>query len=285
MVEYKFFDRPDFLWRMSVNGARNWNRFEKSYDGHDLDNKIIGKPLNQMRVLRTEGFINDQAEVPVSWKTDGSNGPMNVGSGYMQPGDYKIVDASGDGHIDGNDLVYIGSALPSISGGIVNELKWKGFDVNMLLSYQLGRHILYPYAVQSIMMNNDYYALVFDLEKTTFWEKNGDRADYARLQPGILDNHVYDYLLDRNVSKVNWLKLKTLTVGYTLPSRWTRRWFIDQLRFFVSGENLLTWTNYIGMDPETVDITTGIDGVLTGNGIQGSYPLARKFTIGVTFKF
>ena len=144
---------------------------------------------------------------------------------------------------------------------------------------------MYPYTVQSISMTNDYNALVFDLEKTTFWEKPGDRADYARLQPGNLDNHVYDYLLDRNVSKVNWLKLKTLTVGYSLPSRWTRRWFIDQLRFFVSGENLLTWTNYIGMDPETVDITTGIDGVLTGNGIQGSYPLARKFTIGVTFKF
>lgn len=68
-------------------------------------------------------------------------------------------------------------------------------------------------------------------------------------------------------------------------SEWTRRWFIEQLRFFVSGENLLTWTNYVGMDPETVDITTGIDGVLTGTGIQGSYPLARKFTIGVTLKF
>ncbi len=284
MVEYKFFDRPDLLWRMSVNGAKNWNRFEKSYDGHDLDNKIIGKPLNQIHVLKTNGFINEQAEVPISWKTDGSNGPMNVGPGYMQPGDYKIVDANGDGHINSNDYVYIGSALPTISGGIVNEFKWKGFDVNMLLSYQLGRYILYPFAVQSLA-SNEFNALIFDLEETTFWEKPGDKADYARLQPGYVDNHVYDYLLDRNVAKVNWLKLKTLTVGYTLPSEWTRRWFIEQLRFFVSGENLLTWTNYVGMDPETVDITTGIDGVLTGTGIQGSYPLARKFTIGVTLKF
>lgn len=285
MVEYKFFDRPDLMWRMSVNGSKNWNRFEKSYDGRDLDNRIIGKPLNQLRVLKTDGFINDQAEVPLSWKTDGSHGPMNVGPGYMQPGDYKFVDANGDGNIDNNDLVYIGSALPAISGGIVNELKWKGFDVNMLLSYQLGRHILNPYMVQSISAGNSYSPLLFDLDKISFWEKPGDEADYARLQPGYVDNHVYDYLLDRNVTKVNWLKLKTLTIGYSLPSQWTRRWFIDQLRLFVSGENLLTWTNYSGMDPETVDITTGIDGVLTGGGVQGSYPLARKFTIGVTLKF
>lgn len=118
-------------------------------------------------MLKTNGFINEQAEVPISWKTDGSNGPMNVGPGYMQPGDYKIVDANGDGHINSNDYVYIGSALPTISGGIVNEFKWKGFDVNMLLSYQLGRYILYPFAVQSLA-SNEFNALIFDLEETTF---------------------------------------------------------------------------------------------------------------------
>jgi len=285
MVEYKIFDRPDLLWRISVNGAKNWNRFEKSYDGHDLGGRIIGKPLNQVQTYKTQGFINDQAEVPITWKTDGSNGPMNVGTTYMQPGDYKIVDVNGDGSINSSDLMYIGSALPQISGGIVNEFKWKNFDVNMLMSYQLGRHILNPFIVQALQAHNDYEALVFDLPGTTFWEKPGDKADYARIQSGAANNEVYAYLLDRNVTKVNWLKVKTLTIGYALPQKWTRRWFIDQLRFFVSGENLLTWTNYSGMDPETVDISTGVDGVLTGGGIQGSYPLARKFTVGVTFKF
>lgn len=285
MVEYKIFNRPDLLWRISINGAKNWNRFEKSYDGHDLGNRVIGKPLNQVQTYKTQGFINDQSEVPITWKTDGANGPMNVGSTYMQPGDYKIVDVNGDGSINSLDLMYIGSALPQISGGIVNEFKWKNFDVNMLMSYQLGRHILNPFIVQALNAHNEYNALVFDLPETTFWEKPGDNADYARIQSGAGDNAVYAYLLDRNVTKVNWLKIKTLTIGYTLPQKWTRRWFIDQLRFFVSGENLLTWTNYSGMDPETVDISTGVDGVFTGLGMQGSYPLARKLTVGVTFKF
>lgn len=282
MVEYKIFDRPDLYWRISVNSAKNWNRFEKSYDGHDLDGKVIGKPLNQLQALITEGFINEQSEVPTSWKTDGSNGPINVGPTYMQPGDYKIVDVNGDGTINNNDLVYVGSALPEISGGIINEVRWKNFDLNVLFSYQLGRHILNTFIPQSLEANNDYNPLLIDINKTSFWEKAGDDADYARLQPGGGDNHVFDYLLDRHIEKVNWLKLKTLTLGYTLPQRLTQKWYIDQLRIFFSGENLFTCTNYSGMDPETVDISTGIDGTLAGGG---SYPLARKLTVGITIKF
>ena len=282
MLEYKIFDRSDLYWRISLNGAKNWNRFEKSYDNHDLDGKVIGKSLNQIKALVTNGFINDQNEVPINWKTDGSNGYMNVGPTYMQPGDYKIVDANGDGMINNNDLVYVGSALPEMSGGIINEVRWKNFDLNVLFSYQLGRHILNTFIPQSLVMGNEYNPLLIDVRKTTFWEKPGDNTDYARLQPGNGDNHVFDYLLDRHVEKVNWLKLKTLTLGYSLPKSLTKRWYIEQLRVFFSGENLFTCTNYSGMDPETVDISTGFDGTYGGGG---SYPLARKLTIGITVKF
>lgn len=282
MLEYKIFDRSDLYWRISLNGAKNWNRFEKSYDNHDLDGKVIGKSLNQIKALVTNGFINDQNEVPINWKTDGSNGYMNVGPTYMQPGDYKIVDANGDGTINNNDLVYVGSALPEMSGGIINEVRWKNFDLNVLFSYQLGRHVLNTFIPQSLVMGNEYNPLLIDVRKTTFWEKPGDNTDYARLQPGNGDNHVFDYLLDRHVEKVNWLKLKTLTLGYSLPKSLTKRWYIEQLRVFFSGENLFTCTNYSGMDPETVDISTGFDGTYGGGG---SYPLARKLTIGITVKF
>ena len=82
----------------------------------------------------------------------------------------------------------------------------------------------------------------------------------------------------KDVEKVNWLKLKTVTVGYNLPQVWMKKIGLKQVRFFASGENLLTFTNYSGMDPETVDIRTGNDGVR-------NYPLARKFTLGLTVKF
>ena len=57
-------------------------------------------------------------------------------------------------------------------------------------------------------------------------------------------------MIDRYVEKVNWLKLKTVTLGYDLPKSLIRNWKIEQLRFFVSGENLLTFSNYSGIDPE-----------------------------------
>ena len=77
---------------------------------------------------------------------------------------------------------------------------------------------------------------------------------------------------------VNWLKLKTLTIGYTLPESWMKRCGLGELRLFASGENLFTWTNYSGLDPEVVDIRTGIDEGL-------AYPMARKWTLGLTLKF
>lgn len=85
-------------------------------------------------------------------------------------------------------------------------------------------------------------------------------------------------MVDRDVEKVNYMKLRTLTLGYSLSKKWSKKIGMEELRIFVSGENLLTWTNYSGMDPETVSITTGED-------MQENYPLARKYTLGLTLKF
>ena len=83
---------------------------------------------------------------------------------------------------------------------------------------------------------------------------------------------------DYNVEKVNWLKIKTLTLGYTLPKFISKKLFLEDIRMFVSCENLWTFSNYSGVDPESVDIATGID-------YGKSYPLARKLTLGLTLIF
>ena len=178
--------------------------------------------------------------------------------------------------------MYLGSALPEISGGIVSELKWKGFDLNFSWAYQLGRHMYNTLPGSSIIPNYNglEHPILMDIRNVTFWEQPGDNSDYAKLQADsqmqFFPNEVS--VIDRYVEKVNWLKLKTVTLGYDLPKSLIRDWKIEQLRLFVSGENLLTFSNYSGIDPEIVDIRTGID---SGR----NYPLARKFTIGLTLKF
>ena len=279
LVKYEIFRCPDLYWKVSVNWAKNWNRFEKSYDKHDTERWVIGKPLNGVYAMKTNGFVNYQDEVPIVYNSEGMSHYMDFGFGYTyyKPGDLKYVDVNGDGDANGDDLVYVGSALPLSSGGIVSEFRWKNIDVNLSMSYQLGRHIVNNVPFRSLTMEGGTLPFLFVLKDVSFWEKPGDNTDYSSWEHYSNAFHFYSSV-DRYVEKVNWLKLKTLSVGYSLPQSWMRRIGMEQIRVFVSGENLFTITNYSGIDPEAVDITSGYD-----NGMN--YPLARKFTLGLTLKF
>ena len=287
LVRYEIFRENDLYWKVSVNGAKNWNRFKKSYDGKDMDygvhNWIIGKPLNGIYAYQAEGFIDDAEDVPFMYRNgidktylyNESLGP----SGYYKPGDLLLTDVNGDGYISyQTDWVYVGSALPEFQGGLVSEFQWKNLDVNLSLTYQLGRHIINTLQLSSLYTNaySQDHPIFMDLREASFWEQPGDdEADYAKNQ---VDSQFFLEYTSRDVEKVNWMKLKTLSVGYSLPKRWTRHVGMEQLRVFVSGENLLTFSNYSGVDPETVSIERGID-------YGQNYPLARRYTVGLTIKF
>lgn len=282
LIKYEIFRGEDLYWKVSVNGAKNWNRFEKSYDGKDLDGRIIGKALNGVYAYETDGFVNQQEELPLYYNAAGIGKYLSTGSwdnSFFKPGDYKYRDVNGNGVIDWGDVVYMGSALPKVSGGLVSELRWKNFDVNVSFAYQLGRHIINLMETNGIHTglsgNEISHPVLFNVNKVTFWEQPGDKADYSKLQ---LERAGGTMLTDRMVEKVNWLKMKTLSIGYSLPKKWMAKWGLDEIRVFANGENLFTVSNYSGLDPETVDITMGID--------EGkNYPLARKFTLGLTLKF
>ena len=280
MVKYEIFRERDLYWKISVNGSRNWNRFEKSYTGKDLNGRIIGKPLNGIYALLADGFVDYQEEVPVYYNQQGVRIPLAAEwkeTYFYKPGDYYFIDANGDRKINGSDQVYCGSALPELSGGLVSEFRWKSIDVNLSMSFQLARHMVNSVRTRPLSSyENLYKAIVMDLRNISFWENPMDEADFPKCQ--------YDWITylwmynSTQVEQVNWLKLKTLSIGYTLPKRWLERCRLGELRCFVSGENLLTWTNYSGLDPEVVDIRTGID-----HGL--AYPMARKWTLGLTLKF
>ena len=128
------------LWRTKFNISRNWNRFEKSYDGKDKDGLIIGRPTSGLMVYAEDGFYDSDDEVPINWKIDGSQeylgtsvDPMTGTSGMV--GRQKLLDLNGDGRIGTDDMYYVGTAQPLAYGGWVNELTWKNFSLNMLFNY------------------------------------------------------------------------------------------------------------------------------------------------------
>lgn len=260
------------LWRTKFNISRNWNRFEKSYDGKDKDGLIIGRPTSGLMVYAEDGFYDSDDEVPINWKIDGSQeylgtsvDPMTGTSGMV--GRQKLLDLNGDGRIGTDDMYYVGTAQPLAYGGWVNELTWKNFSLNMLFNYALGRSMIN-------MRPKSIYQTVINVNPTDmdFWEKPGDDADYPFF------GYDFEMQTDKRVEKVHSVSLKQLTVGYDVAKKVSKKIGFSGIRFSVTMENLFYLSNYSGENPEVVDVYKGIDS-------GSAYPLPRKYSIGLTLNF
>lgn len=275
-----------WVWTVALNVARNWNRLEKSQDGRDFTNpyypnnvNVIGKPLNGIYVFDDRGIYNSQEEVPYAY-IDGKKAYLGSGNLFYRPGDLMIRDADNNGVMGvypplQEDRVYAGSPIPVASGGIQTSLQWKGFDLNLSLPFVLGRHVLYAGASLGTDPNSPTPVFA-DLGKVTFWKKPGDKADYPANR---MDNGLNNFAVNlrSNVYKVSYIKLKQVSLGYTLPRKVAERAGFG-MRVYVAGENLFTLTGYPGPDPESIDPVSGTD-------YFNNYPLARKLTVGLTLNF
>lgn len=281
-IKYDIIRNKDSYWRCSFNIAKNWNMLESTFNGKDIyDPKtfktyVIGKELNSIMGYSYAGLMQTPDDIQYYYNANGEKIPVSPGYGaefHYAPGNIKPMDINGDYKLNYKDLVYLGSSLPKIYGGIVNEVKWKDFDLNMLLSYSLGRDMINVLKYGSLATRVPLQPLFINVDNYTFWEKPGDKADFPIIASDRY-NDDFAFAQDRHVETVNYLKLKTLTLGYTLPKRILGK---GEVRFFFSGENLFTLTNYSGADPETVDMRSGLDD-------GRNYPIARKLTLGLTIK-
>ena len=277
------FRNTQVKWRARFNISRNWNRFEESYSGTDIPGGlVIGKSMSGIYLFKDEGIIQSEDDIPKVYDEDGKMhylSPDGEESYFYTVGMHKIADLNGDGVINEDDIYYAGSTLPKAYGGFANELKWKNFDLNILLTFTLGRNMINTFRKRTVGVTGTTVSPVFaHLSPSDFWQKPGDKTKYPAA--GIYPSFAYQYsgMLSSDLEKVHFCKLKQLTLGYNVPKKVMKKIRLDGIRLFVTGENLLTLTNYSGLDPEVVDIHTGVD---TGT----VYPLARKWTFGITVNF
>lgn len=269
-------------WRVKLNASRNWNRFEKSADGYDFGDNVIGKPLYQIQAYKTDGFYNQMSEVKVYYPSTGKR-PL-IGSttnpvGIFFPGTRRIADLNGDGRITRADRYYAASPLPVAHGGWANEIRWKQFDLNVFFTYSLGRHILKEYDDLSIKPNAEGDPVMADLNHIHAWvSPDTKNPDYPLLMDYAYLSEQYSGMYDSDIETVHMLRLKQLTLGYNLHEKFARKVGIGGARIFLTMENLFLLTNYSGLDPEIVNVTSGVDQL-------NSYPLPRKFTVGLTVNF
>lgn len=260
-------------WRSRLNISRNWNKLVDTYNGKDMTDNVLKRGLFGLYVYNDTGYYQNENEIPVYYNSEGYPIYLNRVHGEVSGlvGERKIEDVDGDGEIGNGDLYYIGSALPQAYGGWANEISWNNFDLNILFNYSLGRRMINAVRYATPLSTDG--PIFRDLRKVTFWEKEGDMTDLPRSGA----NFVYPELRS-NVERVNMLRLKQLTLGYNLPEKWVKKFYFSGVRLFITGENIWTWSNYSGTDPEVVDMDTGIDG-------GKAYPLPEKWTFGLTLNF
>ena len=271
----------DLNLSVGLNVSHNRNLFRKTDNGEDLNDKVLGRPVYGIYTYQDEGIVKDESQIPYHYSQTGVRMPLYfVNPNYpLRVGGRKIKDQNMDGRIDNSDLYYAGSTLPTAYGGVNAHLDWKGFNVDLLFSYVLGRKVMNMVQNSAFTFNKSVNPLMAYFKASDYWSKDNPNATKPALEfadPGYLGH--FDGNVDSNIENISFLRLKQLVLGYTLPAAWFKSKFVKSVNVYLSGENLFMLSNYTGLDPEVIDPYTGKD-----DGSQ--YPLNRKLTLGINVKF
>ncbi|MFT3936202.1 MAG: TonB-dependent receptor [Chitinophagaceae bacterium] len=213
---------------------------------------------------------------------------------YVDPqtGNAVYQDGNKDGLITAADRTIVGNALPNYSGGLNNTFSFKGFDLGAFVYFQQGN---------KIMNMNDFFMvhgntqanIGFLPRQLERWQKPGDITDIPRMttysgNPTANNSAANNYggnvasLSSRYLEDGSFIRLKTLTLGYNLPQATSKRLGLNNVRIYVQGTNLITITNYGGLDPE-------ISSQSSNQNTQGydwaTVPQPRTLQVGANITF
>lgn len=293
-VEFTFNTNPirkaDFNWNLSFNLSHNTNKILSLADGinsliSDAVGGIagmasitqVGHPIGMIYAIRTDG-VDPQTGRRVF--IDGDNRKVF----------YQQVPAKGEfqwEYEDGtlaraintaDDAVPYKVTQPKFFGGLTNNFTYKGIDLDMLWTFQYGGY-LYN-GTQSQLM--DYRFQNNSTMILNRWQKPGDITDIPRVQDGDITSWGYSIPITANVYKSDFIRLKNLALGYTLPKSFTSKAKIDRIRIYSSIQNALLFTPYNGPDPE---VTSTGNATTTQGFDKNVTPNARTFTFGLQASF
>jgi len=246
----------------------------------------IGQPVGEFYGYKAIGIIQSQAQINALNAQAAAKNPANpyyqqTGTG---PGDRLFADVNGDGQVTPADQVSLGSPQPKFYGGLNLDASYKQWDFNLYFYGVYGNKILdYQESTLESFQNRSFVGV----ENVSYnyyvnrWTPTNPSNTYARA-------NYNDDAIGSNVPSSAWiengsfLKLKNLTVGYTLSPDLARKIAVSKIRIYFSTQNLFTITSYTGLDPEI-----GLQGGNpTQNGVDnGTYPSSRYYTLGLNVTF
>jgi len=235
-----------------------------------------GKPIGYFLGMASEGIFQNQKQID-----DYNAKGYTFMNGYdaAQPGDVIWIDQNNDGVYDENDCVEIGNPHPDFTMGFSISLQWKGIDFSVNGSGAFGQQVMQSYrqfALQDLQsFTNNLVA--------RYWTGEGSTNSFPRYSSGSHNNFKCNsYNSDIFIQNADYLKIRNITLGFDFKQVFKKIPF-QQLRIFVTGQNLFTITGYDGMDPE-VGTGSGVDSWSSGID-TGFYPSPKVFMAGVSIKF
>ena len=248
----------------------------------------VNNPFGSFYGFKYKGVYKDaQSTIATDAKGENIIGPtgqtifmkFNYPSiGYtFQPGDAMYEDINHDGNINYQDIVYLGNSIPKFTGGFGSSVSYKSaWKFTAFFNYRYKVDLVNGTKINTTNMSG------FDNQSTATlrrWRKDGDITDIPR----ALYRTGYNWLgSNRYVEDASFLRFRTATIRYTAPKKMVQKLKIKNLSAYITGENLFTWTNYTGQDPEAS--VRGSDPFRVA--VDYSYtPPVKTFTIGVTASF
>ena len=253
--------RRNLSWTVSANGAYNKNEITDMGITNDViqgssQQQILrrGEPLGTFYGLQFEGIVQQGDDVTILPTINGQT---------PQPGDLKFTDTNNDGKIDGNDRIILGSTQPKLTYGFSTHFAYRGFDISASFSGSYGNK-LYNALQRRLEETGDSYNVLTTVHDS--WTP----ANGSQSLPLASKARPFSYIDSRYVQSASYLKLRNLTLGYTLKVE-SLKFKVQSLRIYATASNLFTVTPYKGYDPE---VSSGTD--------SGVYPSSRTFTFGIS---
>ena len=236
------------------------------FGAEEIDNYYLrreGLPYNEYYMLECIGIFATEEEI--------ANSPKQFNDNTL-PGDLKYKDQNGDNVIDNNDRIPMGGRFPDFEYSVNLGASWKGFDLSLTGQGVDGKKFytnewgMYPFR-QGSAPTKEYV-------EGMWTEENPYNAKFPRLYfddfGGNKNTRPNSYFLQN----ASYFRLKNLTFGYTLPKQWTDKVKMSRVRIYFSGDNLVTFTKFYGLDPERET-----------DGRAAQYPQNKICSFGVNVEF
>ena len=274
-----------FKYGITISGAKNTNEVTRianangiingpshvlSQGTSEISRAQVGQPIGFFYGFKTAGILQNQQEV------NEYVGP--TGQPYFndqRPGDVRFVDQNQDGLIDEKDKVYLGNPNPDFELGIQLNFEYKNVYLNTTMAGKFGMQVMQSYRSFADSPKQNYTSDVFDR-----WHGEGTSDKMPRLSS--VSNRNTNFVSDIFMQNADYLRINNLTLGYNFNEVLKDFKFMSNLKFYVAVNNLYTFTNYDGMDPE---VRFGHDASWASGVDLGLYPQARTVMFGLSADF